>query len=64
MLQTVKIPAGYKKVIHGRIHDAPGCLPMMLFTPSLRLSDVRLADRVIEREEEEFATLIIDKLRN
>ena len=57
------MPAGYKKVIRGRIQEAPGSMTTMLFTPSLEMPDVRLADGVIECGEEEFATFIIENHR-
>ena len=63
LLQTIKVPAGYRKVIRGGIQEAPGSPTTMLFTPSLELSTVRLADGVIECREEEFATLIIENHR-
>lgn len=60
LLQTIKVPAGFKKIVRGHVRDAPESLTTMLFTPSLELSDVRLADGVVECGGQEVATLIIE----
>ena len=60
LLQTTKVPAGYKKIIRGRIQKSAEGRTMMLFTPSIGRTDVTLADGVIDSREEECATLIIE----
>lgn len=60
LLQTTKVPAGYKKIVRGQVQKTAEGQAMMLFTPSIEGPGVTLADGVIDCRGEECATLIIE----
>ena len=59
LLQTVKIPAGYKKVIRGRVQGGVGST-LMLFTSTVNRPDLLLADGALEGGDGECTTLILE----
>ena len=58
LLQTVRVPAGQQKLIRATVRAQPGKGPL-LFTPGELSESVRMADSVVEMEDDQFVTLLL-----
>ena len=58
LLQAVKVPAGMQKVVRATVGDTPHKGPLM-FTPSELGDGLQMADSVVEMEDDQFVTLIL-----
>ena len=59
LLQTVKIPAGYGKIGRGRVHGGVG-EEMVLFTSTMAVPALQMADSALDAGDQEYATLVLE----
>ena len=58
LLQTVRVPAGRQKLVRAMVRAPSGGGPL-LFTPGTLSESLQMADSVVETEDDQFVTLLL-----